>query len=62
MPSRQKAEEDVLKIAKRIKLARQLSHFACASGGCKYCQPFEMIKSGKGKKVGESSFQDIYII
>lgn len=62
MPSSKKAAEDVLTIAKRIKLARALAHFTCTAGGCKHCHPYELIKAGKGEKVGENSFQDIYII
>jgi ATP-dependent helicase/DNAse subunit B len=62
LPPAEEAHEEVLKIAKRIKLARQITHFSCPSGGCKYCYPYELIVSGKGEKVGESEYQDIYII
>jgi CRISPR/Cas system-associated exonuclease Cas4 (RecB family) len=62
LPVADEAREKVLAIAKRIKLARQLSHFNCPKGGCKYCFPYELITSGKGEKVGESDYQDIYIV
>ncbi len=62
LPTIKDAEEKVIAIAKRIKLAKQLTHFACPKGGCKYCFPYESIAKGKGKKVGESNYQDIYII
>lgn len=62
LPAESKAREEILAIAKRIKLARALSHFSCASGGCKYCYPYELIAKGKGEKVGENSYQDIYVI
>lgn len=53
----------VLTAAKRVKLARQLSHFVCPKGGCRYCIPLEEIAKGKGELVGRSTYnQDIYII
>jgi len=55
--------ERIGKIASRIKLARQLNHFTCVLGGCRYCIPFERILRGEGKKVGVSEYgQDIYIL
>lgn len=55
--------EKVGKIASRIKLARQINHFKCPTGGCRYCTPFERVLKGEGKKVGLSDYrQDIYIL
>lgn len=62
LPSESEAIEKLMKIATRVKLARQISHFECVSGGCKYCHPYELIVSGKGEKVGESEYQDIYVV
>jgi ATP-dependent helicase/DNAse subunit B len=62
LPNAKESEERVLAVAKRIKLARQLEHFVCPQGGCKYCLPYESVISGKGKIVGKSEYQDIYIV
>lgn len=63
LPSEEEAYKDVLEVAKRIKLARQLEHFKCPKGGCKYCLPLEAVVAGKGEKVANSSYnQDVYIL
>lgn len=63
LPNLTESAERVLSTAKRMKLARQLEHFTCPLGGCRYCVPLEEISKGKGELVGTSSYgQDIYII
>ncbi len=65
LPDLKTAEQEVLQVAKKIKLARQLEHFKCPNGdqGCFACRPLEKIIQGKAKKVGESDFkQDMYVI
>lgn len=62
LPEISKAYDDVMKVAKRVKLARQLEHFKCPRDGCKHCLPYEDILKGKGELIGNSSYQDIYII
>lgn len=63
LPDLKESFEKVLAAAKRVKLARQLEHFQCPKGGCKYCIPLEEIVKGKGELVGTSTYgQDIYII
>jgi len=62
IPDISKSYDDVLKIAKRIKLAKKLEHFNCPNNGCKHCLPFEDVLLGKGKKVSETSYQDVYIV
>lgn len=63
LPTATDSFERVLAAAKRVKLARQLDHFVCPNGGCRYCIPLEEIIKGKGELVGISSYnQDIYII
>lgn len=53
----------VYKIAKRMKLARQIERFKCPKGGCYSCRPLERILKGEGQLVGVSSYnQDIYIL
>lgn len=62
LPSQAEAKELILKNAKRMKLARQLEHFKCPTNGCKHCAKYEEIFAGRGKKVGETSYQDVYIL
>jgi ATP-dependent helicase/DNAse subunit B len=65
LPNLDEAHEQVLQVAKKLKLARQLEHFKCPQGdeGCPACRPLEKIVRGEAKKVGESEFgQDIYVI
>jgi ATP-dependent helicase/DNAse subunit B len=65
LPDLDASHEKILKIAKKIKLARQLESFQCPEGesGCRHCRPFEKIISGKGEKVGEDDIgRDIYIL
>lgn len=57
------SKENVLAVARRIKLARQLNHFVCPTGGCMKCRPLERILKSEGEKVGVSDTkQDIYIL
>jgi ATP-dependent helicase/DNAse subunit B len=64
LPDLKEAEEKVLKVAKKIKLARQLNSFVCPEeGGCKYCRSMEMIVDGKAEFVGVDDYNaDVYII
>lgn len=65
LPDLIEAHDQVLAIAKKIKLARKLERFKCPHGesGCRYCRPLEKIVNGEAKKVGVSEYnQDIYII
>lgn len=63
LPNLDESFEKVLAASKRVKLARQLEHFKCPKGGCRYCIPLEEILKGKGELVGTSTYgQDIYII
>ena len=62
LPSLLESEDKVLTIA-RIKLARQLNHFVCPTGGCMKCRSLERVLKGEGEKVGVSDTkQDIYIL
>jgi ATP-dependent helicase/DNAse subunit B len=57
------AQEKVMEVAKRMKLARQINYFKCPKDGCFVCRPLERIVNGEGIKVGESEYrQDIYYL
>ncbi|MFZ5437890.1 MAG: RecB family exonuclease [Patescibacteria group bacterium] len=65
LPEEKEAYNKVLKIAKEIKLARQLNRFRCPEGenGCYACRPFEKIIKGEAEFVGVGGYnQDIYIL
>lgn len=65
LPDLESARKQILKIAKEIKLARQLERFKCPHGeaGCFACKPFEQILQGKAEFVGENDYhQDIYVL
>lgn len=63
LPNLSEATDKVLKVAKRIKLARQLERFKCETNGCRYCEPFEEIITGRGELVGVGDFgHDLYVL
>ena len=64
LPDIKKAKTKILKIAKEIKLARQLERFPCPhKTGCVACKPYEKILRGEAEFVGVNEFkQDVYII
>ena len=63
LPDLKRSETDVLKVAKKMKLARQLESFLCPHNGCHHCTPYERILDGEGRKVGKSEHrQDVYIL
>lgn len=65
LPDLKKAHDQVLTIAKRIKLLRQLEKFDCPEGrdGCRYCRPLEKVLSGEATLVGVNDYgQNIYIL
>ena len=64
LPDLKIAHQEVLQVAKKIKLARQLEHFKCPRGeeGCFACQPFEKIIRGEAIKVGTNDYkQDVFV-
>lgn len=64
LPELEEAREEVLKIAKKIKLARQLEHFKCPQGeaGCPVCRPLERVISGEAELVGTNDYgQDVFV-
>jgi len=63
LPDIKKAEEKIFKIAKEIKLARQLNRFKCPTDGCRECKRMEKIIDGKGEFIRTDDFgRDIYIL
>ncbi|MFC1627115.1 RecB family exonuclease [Patescibacteria group bacterium] len=63
LPDTKKAKEEILKIAKEMKLARQLNRFKCPTDGCKECKRMEKVVNGEAEFVGVDEFRrDIYIL
>lgn len=64
LPDINLAHEEVLSIAKKVKLARQLNLFKCPhKNGCFACRPFETILDGKAEYVGSDEYRnDVYIM
>jgi ATP-dependent helicase/DNAse subunit B len=63
LPDLTQARDQVLTLAKKMKLARTLNHFRCPHNGCRYCEPLEKIVKGEAELVGVNDFnQDIYIL
>lgn len=65
LPDLDTASERILKIAKQIKLARQLEKFSCPQGdaGCPACRPLETIIRGQAELVGTDSLnRSVYIL
>lgn len=65
LPDLEQAHQQILEIAKKIKIARQLEVFKCPHGaeGCMHCRPMEKILKGEGKLVGTNDYnQDVYIL
>ncbi len=59
----EKAEEKILKIAKEMKLARQLNRFKCPQDGCRACRPMERVLQGEGELVGTDELgREVYIL
>lgn len=64
LPDLDQAHDQILEIAKKIKLARQLNVFKCPHGGdCFACKDLERVVAGEGELVGQNDFgQDIFIL
>ncbi|MBU0576108.1 PD-(D/E)XK nuclease family protein [Patescibacteria group bacterium] len=65
LPDLIKAHDQILEIAKKIKLARKLERFKCpgGEGGCQQCKPLEKILAGEAKKVGVNEYnQDVFVL
>ncbi len=65
LPDLKTAHAEVLKIARDMKLARQLERFKCPHGesGCFACRPLEAIRRGEGELVGQDEQErDMYLL
>lgn len=63
LPDFNESQEKIMKIARRIQLARKINHFKCPEDGCYACRPYERILNGEGEFVGVSDTkQDVYIL
>lgn len=63
LPNLDEAKEKILKIAKDIKLARQLERFRCPENGCRVCRPLEAILNGEGEYLGTNERNvDLYVL
>ncbi len=63
LPDLEEAKGRVLKIAKEIKVARQLGRFKCPHNGCYACEPIEAIIQGNAEYVGVDEYnQDTFIL
>ena len=65
LPDLKEAEEKILKIARKMKLARKMERFLCPHGdkGCRACRPYEMIVKGEAEFVGHDGYRaDVYVI
>lgn len=63
LPDLSLAHSEVLEVARRIKLGRQINHLKCKTDGCFACRDLERVVNGEGELVGESDYrQDIYIL
>ena len=65
LPDVKDAHDQVLEVAKKVKLARKLGVFKCPQGesGCFHCKPLEKIVRGEAEFVGVGGYkQDIYIL
>jgi hypothetical protein len=59
------AFDQILQIAKQVKLARKLGRFKCNHGesGCYSCKQLEKVITGAAEYIGESEYhQDMYFI
>jgi len=63
LPDLEKSHQQVLKVAKQIKLARALERFKCPHDGCRDCLSFERILRKEGEFVGVDDYKaDTYIL
>lgn len=65
LPDLESSENSVMKVAKKMKLARSLNSFECPNGeeGCYACRPFEKILKGEAEYVGKDNYgAAIYIV
>lgn len=63
LPNADKAEQQLIKIGLKIKVARQLNSFNCPHHGCFYCKPYEQILKSQAELVGISNYgANLYLL
>ena len=63
LPDLQKAELEILQLARDIKWARQTGYRSCQQDGCFACKDYQAILDGEAELVGQGNYgQDIYVI
>ncbi len=65
LPPLDECHDQVLNIARKVKLARQLKKFECPNGEemCRSCRDLEAIVQGKAKYVGTNDYKvDMYVV
>lgn len=66
LPDEEESIERIMKVAKRIKLARQLKLFTCSKderAGCSACNQYDSVVKGKGEFVGVGEYnKEVYIL
>lgn len=63
LPDKEKAKETVLRLAKDVKLAKQLNRFVCKNNGCDACKPYEKIAAGSAEYIGTNEYKrDVFIL
>lgn len=62
MPDLEDEKENILDIARRIRMVRDSGKFSCQKGGCFACKPFEAIIRGDATFVKKGDYQDIYVV
>ena len=62
-PKEQKAYEQVLEVARKIKTIRQLMKYSCPKHGCRACKPMERIMKGEGEYISVDEYNtDVYVL
>ena len=64
LPELETAYEQILAIAKQVKLARKLERFKCPGGesGCVFCRPLEAVVRGEAELIATRDYKDIYLL
>lgn len=63
LPAKAAAYQQILAIARKIKLGRKLEKFSCPRNGCHACREYEKVLQGEAQLVGPGEYdKDIYIL
>ncbi len=63
LPTLEKSYQQIMEIAKKIKLHRQLNKYQCPHQGCNHCLPLERVIKGEGELVGVDEYNnDLYCL